>query len=236
MRISKQFRIAAALLIGGIVVASSACSVEPLEQSTAPTGLSSSVAPSLARGSGTTAASPNSGPGSLADGTYSFTIDPTKDQVVGLGRTSVFLPANSICALGVSGYGPTLWENGCNPQKKTFALKVTVAGSATDTPGYDFQPAMRFDPTKTVTMFFWVKNLNQFSPSDWFIFYCATPDGKPGERLGTSLMQADPSCVDESKTDSSLVPRADATNSQLVRRVKHFSAYQISLSGYVGSE
>ena len=237
MKMSRQFRIAAALLIGGIVVASSACSVEPLQQTTGPNGLSASLAPSFSSGPGSggttgSAQSQSSGPGSLADGTYQFQIDPTRDQVVSLGRTSVVLPAGAVCAIGVSGYGSTLWDNGCNPQTKTFTLRVTVAGSETDTPGYDFQPAMRFNPTKTVTMFFWVANLNQFSPSDWQIFYCPTPDGKPGARLGTNLMRETPGCVDESQTDSSLVPRVDAANSQLVRRLKHFSAYQIERAGY----
>jgi hypothetical protein len=46
MKMSKQFRIVAAALVGGIVVASSACSVGSLDQTTAP----QSIAPTLSAG------------------------------------------------------------------------------------------------------------------------------------------------------------------------------------------
>jgi hypothetical protein len=226
MRMSKQFRIAAAILVGGIVVASSACSVDGIT----PTSSERMLAPAGPR------ASSNSGPGSasdlgsLPDGTYSFNVDPRVDQVVSLGQSRVVLPANSICAIGVSGYGPTLWDIGCNPQKKPFTLKVTVAGSGTENAALDFQPAMRFDPTKTVTMTLYVPQLNSGSYDGWTIFYCPTPTGKPGARLGTNLMRADPTCVDESQTDPSLKVTVDYQNDLLTRRLKHFSAYQ---AGYV---
>lgn len=229
MRISRQFRIVAAVLVGGIVVASSACRVDGIT----PTASERTLAPARALASSNSGPGSTSGFGDVPDGTYSFTIDPRIEQVVTLGQSRVVLPASSICALGVSGYGPALWDDGCNPQRKPFTLKVTVSGSGTENAAVDFQPAMRFDPTKTVTMTLFVPQLSAGTPYDWTIFYCPTPDGKPGERLGTNLMRADPTCVDESQADPSLRVTVDYQNDVLTRRLKHFSIYQIQRQGYV---
>jgi hypothetical protein len=232
MKMSRQLRIAAALMVSGIAVASSACSVDGITPTSTERSLAPAASPFAARGS-------SSGPGSmsdlgsLADGTYTFTVDPRIDQVVTIGQSRVVLPASSVCALGVSGYGPTLWDRGCNPEKRPFTLKVTVAGSGTENAALDFQPSMRFDPTKTVTMDIFVPQLNAETTYDWTIFYCPTPSGQPGARLGTNLMRADPTCVDESLIDPSLGVTADYQNNVLSRRLKHFSAYQIARGGYV---
>jgi len=231
MKMSRQFRIAAALLVGGIVVASSACSVDGISPTSSERSLSPTASPLASQGS-------NSGPGSetelaaLTDGTYTFTIDPRVDQVVTIGKSRVVMPANSVCALGVSGYGPTLWDKGCNPEKRPFTLRVTVAGSGTENAALDFQPSMRFNPATTVTMDISFPRLSSGTAYDWTIFYCPTPSGKPGSRLGTNEMRADPSCVDESLADASLRVTPDYQNSVLTRRLKHFSAYQIERQGY----
>jgi hypothetical protein len=230
MKISRQFRIAALLLVGGIVVASSACSVDGISPTSSERSLAPGASPLLSSNSG-----PGSGSNAFADGSYTFNVNPTVDQVITLGGSRVVLPANSVCAIGVSGYGPTLWDNGCNPQRKSFTLKVTVAGSGTENAALDFQPSMRFNPTKTVTMDLFVPQLNAATAYDWNIFYCPTPSGKPGARLGTNLMRADPTCVDESLADPSLKITVDYQNHLLTRRLKHFSAYQ-ALSGYIVAE
>jgi hypothetical protein len=240
MKMSRQFRIAATLLVGGIVVASSACSVDGINPTSSERSLSPTASPLAIEGSssGTDAQISNSGSGSwgdlssLTDGSYTFNIDPRIDQVVTVGGNRVVLPASSVCAIGTSGYGPTMWDYGCNPQKKPFTLRVTVAGSGTENAALDFQPSLRFDPTKTVTMDISVPQLSAGTPYSWTIFYCPTPSGKPGSRLGTSEMRADPTCVDESLTDPSLRVRADYENHVLSRRLKHFSAYQIERGGY----
>jgi hypothetical protein len=235
MRKSRQFRMAAAFLVGGIVVASSACSVDGITPTSSESSLSPVPSPLSARGSNGEAILA-SDLGSLTDGTYTFTVDPRIDQVVTLGKSRVVLPASSVCAIGVSGYGPTLWDRGCNPEKRPFALKVTVAGSGTENAALDFQPSMRFDPTKRVTMDISVPALSAGTTYDWTIFYCPTPSGQPGARLGTNLMRADPTCVDESLTDPSLSVTADYQNNVLTRRLKHFSAYQIQRQGYMVAE
>jgi hypothetical protein len=235
MKMSRQLRIAAALMVGGLAVASSACSVDGITPTTSERLLSPAASPLAARG-GSSGPESASDLGSLTDGSYTFTVDPRIDQVVTIGQSRVVLPASSVCAIGVSGYGPTLWDKGCNPEKRPFTLKVTVAGSGTENAALDFQPSMRFNPTKTVTMDIFVPQLSAGTTYDWTIFYCPTPSGQPGARLGTNLMRADPTCVDESLTDPSLAVTADYQNNVLSRRLKHFSAYQIARGGYVVAE
>jgi len=233
IHISKHLRSLAACLVGSIAVATSACSVEGV----APTSNARTLAPTaqhLATVTGTETVA--AAPASLPDGTYTFAVDPRLDQVLVLGQSRVVLPAGSVCALGVSGYGPTMWDKGCNPQRKVFTITVTVAGAGTENAAVDFQPAMRFNPLKTVTMDFHVPELSATSPYDWTIFYCPTPSGQPGARLGTNLMRADPTCVDESLTDSSLAVTPDFAQSVLTRRLKHFSAYQLFRGGYTVAE
>jgi hypothetical protein len=235
MRMFRQYRMAAAFLVGGVAVASSACSVDGITPTSSERSLSPAASPLAARGSNGEALMV-SDLSSLTDGTYTFTVDPRIDQVVTLGKSRVVLPASSVCAIGVSGYGPTLWDKGCNPEKRPFALKVTIAGSGTENAALDFQPSMRFDPTKTVTMDVSVPGLNAATTYDWTIFYCPTPSGQPGARLGTNLMRADPTCVDESLADPSLSVTADYQKNVLTRRLKHFSVYQIQRQGYMVAE
>ena len=232
MQTSRLIRIGAASLIGSILLASSACSVEGV----APTANERAMTP-LARPLATlTDAGDSAVSASIPDGVYTFDVDPRIDQVLTLAKSRVVLPAGSVCALVVSGYGPTMWDKGCNPQRKPFTITVTVAGTGTENAAVDFQPAMRFDPLKTVTMDFHVPELGATSSYEWTIIYCPTPSGQPGARLGTNLMRADPTCVDESLTDSSLAVVPDFQNSVLTRRLKHFSAYQLFRSGYTVAE
>ena len=233
MRMPKHLRNLAALLATGMAVASTACSVEGVSSTSNARPLAP-TATRLATLTGAGAAAAAQFP--LGDGVYTFSVDPRIDQVLPLGKSRVVLPAGSVCALGVSGYGPTMWDKGCNPQRKPFNITVTVAGTGTENAAVDFQPSMRFNPLKTVTMDFHVPDLAATSSYVWTIFYCPTPSGQPGARLGTNLMRADPSCVDESLTDPSLAVTPDFTNSVLTRRLKHFSAYQLYRGGYTVSE
>jgi hypothetical protein len=229
---SKLLRTLAAGLAGGIALVTSACSVEGV----APTSNAQRLAPTPQRLATLTGRQDAGAQFSLPDGTYSFSVDPRLEQVLVLGSSRVVLPAGSVCALGVSGYGPTMWDKGCNPQKKPFVITVTVAGTGTENAAIDFQPAMRFNPLKTVSMDFAVPSLTPETAYSWTIFYCPTPSGQPGARLGTNLMRADPTCVDESLTDSSLAVVPDFERSVLTRRLKHFSAYQLYRGGYMVAE
>jgi len=81
MKFSKRFRIVALVLCGGVVVASSACSVD-----------SKTIAPSSASSSTTAVRSSPFAPTAaqkaligVTDGTYKVTFDPKQDQVFSLG-------------------------------------------------------------------------------------------------------------------------------------------------------
>jgi len=121
MKFSKRFRFVALVLCGGVVVASSACSVD-----------SKTIAPSSASQVTTAERSspfvPNAAQKALigvADGTYRFTFDPKQDQVFSLGPNRLEIPAWAVCKLGITHYGPALWDAPCTPQ--TTPVQLTAA-------------------------------------------------------------------------------------------------------------
>ena len=148
----------------------------------------------------------------VVDGTYTFTVDPTKDQSLNLGPNHLDIPAYGICDLRFSGYGPTFWNRSCQPQVQPLLLTAIVRNSASDHPSIDFYPAMRFNPYKTVQLYMYAPNVSINDAINWKMLYC--PD------LG--------GCYDESLTDASLVTKIDYTNNVLFRRVKHFSGYTVA--------
>lgn len=145
----------------------------------------------------------------VVDGTYSVTIDPRYDQSMVLGPNHLDIPANSICNLLTSGYGPTTWNNSCTPHTLPVVLTVVIKNSQSDHPQLDFFPAMRFNPTKNVQLFMYVPGVSAADATNWVMKYC-TDAG---------------SCTDESTADASLVTYVDKTASVLFRRIKHFSGY-----------
>lgn len=145
----------------------------------------------------------------VPDGTYMITFDPSLDQTFLLGRHKLIMPANSVCNMATSGYGPTMWNASCAPHTLPINLTVVIKGTGTDNPHLDFYPAMRFNPTKTVDLFVYVPKVNPSDLRKWVLNYC--PD------LGA--------CYDEARTDASLVTGMDRTANMLFRRVKHFSGY-----------
>ena len=100
----------------------------------------------------------------------------------------ITFPANSICDLQTSGYGPDTWNQPCTPQTGTVTIWATVSTDAYGHPVVDFTPRMRFNPDAGAV------NLTMkdayVAETDRAIVYCAD-DGS--------------ACVDESLTDSSLV-------------------------------
>ncbi len=150
----------------------------------------------------------------VVDGVYSVTFDPRYDQNFYLGNHRLSIPANSVCNLLTSGYGPSTWNRTCTPQTLPVTLTVTIKGAQTDTPQVDFLPAMRFSPSKTVQLFMYVPHATQSDATAWTMLYCGSSNST--------------GCIDESKSDSSLISYVDR-NAQLVfRRVKHFSGYVIA--------
>jgi hypothetical protein len=143
----------------------------------------------------------------VSDGVYTLSFDPSQDQSFNLGLNHLDLPANSVCGLAESTYGPSYWNDGCTLQTDTVTITVTITGASSDNPRIDFFPAMRFSPDKSVHLYMYAPN-SSLSDS-WRIEYC------------NDLNE----CVDESKTDPDLVSYVDVSANVVFRRIKHFSGY-----------
>jgi len=235
MKFSKRFRIVALVLCGGVVVASSACSVD-----------SKTIAPSSASSSTTAVRSspfvPNAAQKALigvTDGTYRFTFDPKQGQVFSLGPNRLEIPAWAVCKLGNTRYGPAFWDSPCVPETTPVNLTVTVNNAASDHPSVDFQPAMRFSPQKVVSLYFYVPNVSQQDATNWVITYC--PNAGSGStslsssNSGSGSTGTSGGCVNEALTDPDLQTFVDYDANMLFRRLKHFSRYQVD-AGYVAGE
>lgn len=148
----------------------------------------------------------------VADGSYTVTFDPRRDQSIPLGPNRIDIPANAVCNLVTSGYGPTYWNRSCTPQTLPVTLVITVKRASSPHPSLEFFPAMRFNPNENVQLFMYAPKVNKNDAKNWLMFYC--PDtGK---------------CIDESLTDGALATYIDHSEKMLFRRVKHFSGYTVA--------
>ena len=155
----------------------------------------------------------------VVDGTYSVTFDPMKDESFALGPNHLDIPAGGICNLLTSGYGAAYWDQPCDPETGSVTLTVVIKNAASDHPGINFYPAMRFNPSKPVELYMYAPNVSPTDAKNWLMSYC--PD------LG--------SCFDESLADKSLATVIDYTHDMLFRRVKHFSGYTVAERALDGS-
>ena len=148
----------------------------------------------------------------VADGTYSMTLDPTKDQSFLLGPNRLDIPANAVCNLLTSGYGAAYWSQSCTPEQQPLTLTVVIKDASSLHPSMNFFPAMRFNPDKNVQLFIYAPNVSKTDAKNWLMYYC--PDSSK--------------CVDESLTDSDLLTQIDYSADVVFRRVKHFSGYMVA--------
>jgi hypothetical protein len=140
-------------------------------------------------------------------GAISFVYDPTATTVARLGNNLIVIPANGICDLS-SSYGPGTWDDPCAPLTHSIVITVTTFADSNGSPYVDFQPALRFDPNTETDLY--LKDGWRDGQEKTTINYCSVLD-----------------CVDESINDSSLVTQRIGNSSTLVRRIKHFSGYNI---------
>lgn len=244
MKLPMRIRILATIVAGGVVVASSACGVGAPDQATAPRSLSPSLASSASRGSsgGTTTqpTAPSTGtfPDMSKDGTYSVSVDPTVANVLTFGPSRLEIPANAICAVGTSSYGPDYWNSACVLETRIVQLTITVNSSSLGG-SVDFYPALRFDPAQHVSLTLAAPQVKVADAKNWVILYCpsttSTTSGKGSGGSGTG--KDGNKCVNESLTDKDLQTYINYDLRQLFRRIKHFSRYSVSDgSGYVVGE
>ena len=251
MRTSKQ--IVRALLVGSIVVTSSACGIEPLQQTTAPTrppsdgsGYGSSGTFGSSGSSGSPGSS-GSGVGATAgthlldmsrDGSYSVTLDPRIANRLVMGPNRLEIPADAICAVGSSSYGPTFWNSSCTLETREVTLTIVVNSTSAEGSSIDFSPALRFEPSSKVMLTLSAPSVSVKDAKDWVILYCpsatSTTSGKGSGGNGGG--KDGDKCVNESLTDKDLRTEINYDLKQLFRRIKHFSLYRVARSGYAVAE
>lgn len=196
------------LMLSGVVVASSACSMD----ATAPT---SQMAPrteiDAAKGRpGETFFTPRPDPFSNSAGvTYTVTINPQTTNVLRFGAHTLIIPGRAICAAG-SGYGSEYFDQDCKTEKRPVTITALVRATDDSVPRIDFTPQLRFSPRESVWLMLRVPTLTPGSPIG-NILYCAT---------ATTV-----TCVDEAAVDPELRTFPDYINHTLFRRIKHFSGY-----------
>jgi hypothetical protein len=203
-----------ALVLSGVVAASSGCGIDNVTSSKAGTPVSLPGVSSFVPGG------PNKLLFGIPDGVYTFVVRPGQAASLDIGGTSrLDLPANAICSLALSGYGSDKWDAPCVPEQLPVTIVVTSQGAGTATPRLTFYPAMRFNPQTEVKLYMYGKDVSTADALNWLIYYCPS-SGSAG-------------CVNEGATDASLTSYVDQAHSVVFRRIKHFSDYELSFSGYV---
>ena len=144
-----------------------------------------------------------------------FFVDPTVSQSYSVGRIhKLWLRAGAICNPLTSSYGPSHWDDPCDPL--TIPMLVTAKSwiDANGHPYIDFSPNLRFRPvgTKRASAELFMKDRNASIDPTTKILYCSSNG----------------SCIDESIDDPSLATRFDLPNGFVYRKIKHFSGYNIT--------
>ena len=146
----------------------------------------------------------------VADGTYTYEIDPSQAQSLTFGASHLDIPANSVCDLATSSYGTGTWNDSCEPQTAPFTITAVVRNAATDHPSVEFQPALRFNPQSNVNLYLYVTD--QATLDNTKVMYYCNETG----------------CVDEAQADADLTSNVDVENKVVFRRIKHFSGYVVA--------
>ncbi|HEX5972524.1 MAG TPA: hypothetical protein VFY85_11395 [Gemmatimonadaceae bacterium] len=205
------------LAMSGVVVASSACSTD----ATSPLPLTAPESAGLSKGGLPDGkAKPVSGTTEDDSSTYVIQVDPRRDNYLQFGKHSLWLPANSICDPSTSSYGMGTWDQACSPLTTKITITAKVRSTIGGLPRIDFEPALRFNPKRTVYLTLAVRGKQAKEAVAMRILYCPTSASKY--------------CVDEALTDPSLDTVLDRQLKLVYRRIKHFSGYLVaerSLSG-----
>ena len=231
MHISKKFRIATAFMVGGIVVASSACSTDALDQATGPR----SMAPTTANHDSGKSSFGTAFPDMSKDGTYIVSIDPNVANTLVMGVNKLDIPAGAVCDLATSGYGPSFWNLPCVSQTRAMQLTITISSSGGSGTSIDFNPSLRFNPAANVMLTLSAPNVSVQDAKNWVILYCpsATSWTSSGNGSGGSGSGGGDKCVNEALNDKDLQTFINYDAKQLFRRIKHFSIYR---AGYTVAE
>ena len=155
--------------------------------------------------------------GGLADSTsVDFVVGPS-GGVFFTGNHAVVFPSQSICDPATSSYGPGTWDQPCSPLQSPLTVHAEVR-RVNGVTSVDFTPSLRFVPSSSASKWVWIFMYApeavgaQTDLSDFNILWAS--------RLGGPT-------VDEALTDSSLRTYVDTFQGLSMRRIKHFSGYQL---------
>ena len=169
--------------------------------------------PSLAKGSG------SAGTADTVRATIKLTVTSGSTNFnVGSHRIVFGAGLASICAPGKSSYGNTEWDKPCSPASTDVIITAKSWYDKYGHPQVDFSPALRFVPTSDPARMVVLSLKDKAEASRLVgrqILYCP--------KFGSSK----PYCVDESLVDPTVATLLD-TNGFLVRRIKHFSGYNVA--------
>lgn len=149
----------------------------------------------------------------LLVGTTSFIWTPSQGATARFGDHLIVIPAGAICDPATSGYGLGMWDTPCTPATTSIVITAYSYADVDGHPYVDFQPALRFAPEKTVTLY--MRDGLRNNAPELNIAYCATTT----------------TCVDESRTDTALVTHRIGNSRIMYRRLKHFSGYIVAYTG-----
>lgn len=150
--------------------------------------------------------------GGLAWPAYSFSYDPTKAQSFQLGMGHrLDVPANALCDVQKSSYGPGEWNKPCTLAKAPITIMVQPYLDADLNVRVEFSPQLRFSPAQQVLLT--IKDAANAANPQSVILYCAAKSA---------------ACVNEGATDPDLVTNHDLLAGTVSRRIKHFSGYNVA--------
>jgi len=153
-------------------------------------------------------------------GTTTFVWSPSQGVTKRFGEHLIVIPAGAICDVASSAYGSGHWDEACTPSTRSITITALSFVDADGHPYVDFQPSLRFVPTKEVTLY--LRDGVRDGSHTVEIAYCQTVV----------------SCVNESTLDPSVATHRIGGSRILYRRLKHFSGYVLMngdpCSGIVG--
>ena len=147
---------------------------------------------------------------------FSITINPWEKTYYDLGAGNrITFPARSVCDPYRTNYGVGTWDQPCSPASYPITVKVKAWLDRTGHARVDFDKHLRFVPSSNPWQWVVITFADYQASLDPFfnILYCQSTTG---------------GCIDESKTDPSLLTVRDPVTGKVTRRIKHFSGYNVA--------
>jgi hypothetical protein len=140
-----------------------------------------------------------------------FVYDPMIPATYSLpGQHRISFSVGAVCDPATSSYGPTEWDQPCQPLLAPISITATTSLTPQGHPRVDFSPALRFVPGREVTLY--LRDSDAALDPTTVIQWC--------DDAGQ--------CADEGTVQASTETKRDAALGIVFRAIKHFSGYLIS--------